>query len=87
MKRKKPKSIPIATSCKPAMELSPVAVAVSCKTETAPKFLPPVTLSYESTLELKPIPANEHTGGVGEGAVRGTPKKKTRKKRIDKESQ
>jgi hypothetical protein len=54
------------------MELKPVPATVSCEPAPEPKFLPPVTLSYESTLELKSIPAaasTEIAAKPGEGAI------------------
>ena len=57
MKKKRPEFIPAT------LKLKPVPATVSREPAQEPKFLPPVTLSYESTLDLKPIAA-------GEGAVK-----------------
>jgi hypothetical protein len=58
VKRKQSKFARVTVSSTPMVEL---------------KFMPLVTLSYESTLELKPIPvtvSTENAGEAGEGAVK-----------------
>jgi hypothetical protein len=73
MKRKKPKSIPWTMNCEPMIELKPVPLTGSLEPTPELKFLPPVTLSYESTLGLKPIPvtlSSEDAGKAGKGAVK-----------------
>jgi hypothetical protein len=48
-------------------------MTVNCEPTVGLRFMPPVTLSYESTLELKPIPVTvgaENAGDAGEGAIR-----------------
>ena len=58
MNRKKLKVVPGLITSKPKQELKPIPLSASGEPRSEPKFLPPVALSYESTLELKPIPAS-----------------------------
>ena len=57
MKRKKPKSMPTTVIGEPSLKLKPVPAVAGSGPASEPKFMPPVSLSYESTLDLKPIPA------------------------------
>jgi hypothetical protein len=80
MRKKKPEFIPATVSREPTLELKPIPAPVSCEPAVEPKFLPPVTLSYESTLELKTIAAGEGTATRTTKAVRPVRAKKAKQK-------
>jgi len=70
MKRKKSSVPPVRTTLRPAIEPKPVPAAASREPAPEPRFMPPVALSYESTLDLKPIPATERTQSPAGGPAR-----------------
>jgi hypothetical protein len=80
MKRKKPEPIPATVSREPTLELKPIPVAVTDEPKLEAKFLPPVTLSYESTLELRTIAADEDAVKRVSKPARAARAKKARQK-------
>jgi hypothetical protein len=80
MKRKKPESVPAPVSREPTLELKPIPGAVTCEPRLEPRFLPPVTLSYESTLELRTIAAGEDAVKRVSKSARAARAKKAKRK-------